>query len=1637
MDLLNGRGRADSSLILPAALLLVLLCAGGAFAVGDTLDVPLFESFEVPFLPSWFMNGQWHINLDPDTVAIIPAIKDSLISLTGTSFWPTAPVGDGYLVMSGESTGTYISPWNPGLQVFGNGGASTAPHSDTVYTPLVRLDITKLSTLTFKTWFEVEGFGFRTTDKMIVEYSNDEGLSFAPLDEMADTLSEATDPAVAYSSGGLNADGVWVEKSYGGLAPSTSLGLIQFRFIFRSGDSFRNGFRGWMIDDLSIRCDSLYPPYDLHSSSDSCGGIHLSWSDSSTAGGISYVLKRFDTVALGLDTISAGAGSAFFDSLAFPGRIYEYRVEGMTVCGSSGPSELDSGSVPVSPMNPGSVQASDSTCAHVQLSWIPVMPEGNYYGVFRNGVMIDTLPPGSFIYDDSTSVAGVKYEYNVAAIGQCDTAWSLADSGFSIDPPPSVPWSLATDDRCSDVKVTWGAPVGSFDYYTVYRESDSLGVVHPDSTREFYDAAIDSMTAYTYTVRTGNACGLSDIISTDTGSRKGLPPSAASCSATDNLCYEVVVSWVPSTAPGVVGGYVVRRDADSLGYVPVDSAAIFRDSSASTDSVHIYSVQSRSACGVSVALCTDTGIVGETPPTPYAVNATDSLCAHVLVEWDSTAGEFLEYVVIRDGDSIGTVAMGDSTYFIDSEIDSIRVSAYWVKTKSACGVSPPGISDTGKRLGLPPAPQACTATDNLCGRVTIAWSDTLVGIVDRYILTRDGVPIDTLESPPFQTTDVNADSNSAHYYEVVSWNGCGRSIGASGDSGTAMTAPGPPTLLTASQEGCGEVTLDWGPPVGGGPVEGYRITRGSPPITTDLGPAVFQYVDVPSDSEVAYTVRAFNCEESTGIVDTGRTVGAIPNPPANCSVEVLDCTTLRINWDASPTATDGYVIMRDGAVRIDSVSTGVLSVTDTPPQAGVDYDYSIFALNSCGGSAEPCSVGGRIPGPIGPPPAGSCSASTDSCNGIHLGWYSPPAGSSDIKWFKIFRLPGGTLLDSLGWSDSTWVDTAIAYGDSATYRLIAGNACYVSAGACTVHGERPPLPSEPENCSASSDRCDRVTLNWTLASSGVEEGVFQFKIYRKLSQTTEPFDLHATVLPSIGVNTWDDTEVEPLRSYFYRIAAVNKCGETAGLCTVQGSIIQPRPGPVLLSPEDDASELDLPLVFSWESVTGVSGYVLQIAEDELFAGIVIDTQVAVESLSVDEIEFDNTYYWKVMSVNECGEGSAAEVRRLDIGVAPGVELIAGSPLLHFGNEADTLFEDSAFVIRNMGKDSLDWLIDPDPDWIAFDPAAGTLPGGDSVSITAGVAAWRCGEGFSDTMTVKIDPPREGREPVTLYALLAPPPRPPGDYNWDCLASIGDAGALLEALLGLVEPAAEESLGADTNGDGRINIADLVLLGSNLAAAEIAASRSGPPVQFALTGDGSATFSVRSDEPLRALRMRAQLEGKGSITPVDPATTIVVRHEDDAVSLFWFTTEASGLPELDLVRVEGEVLAKNGPFAIRPTAIELLGSAGEVWRPVIENAPLIPADIPARLTISAVRPNPFNAYTTIDFALPAEGRVEVDIFDIRGGLVRRVLAETRAAGSHQISWNGETNGGHSAATGVYFVQVKSAGEKITRRMTLLR
>jgi len=83
------------------------------------------------------------------------------------------------------------------------------------------------------------------------------------------------------------------------------------------------------------------------------------------------------------------------------------------------------------------------------------------------------------------------------------------------------------------------------------------------------------------------------------------------------------------------------------------------------------------------------------------------------------------------------------------------------------------------------------------------------------------------------------------------------------------------------------------------------------------------------------------------------------------------------------------------------------------------------------------------------------------------------------------------------------------------------------------------------------------------------------------------------------------------------------------------------------------------------------------------------------------------------------------------------------------------------------------------------------------------------------------------------------------------------------------------------------------------------------------------------------------------------------------------------------------------------------------------------------------PNPFNPATTVSFDLAREGRVQLLIFDTRGRLVRRLLNETRDAGRHELVWDGRTDAGAPLASGVYRLQLRSAGQQDVMPMTLVR
>jgi hypothetical protein len=113
----------------------------------------------------------------------------------------------------------------------------------------------------------------------------------------------------------------------------------------------------------------------------------------------------------------------------------------------------------------------------------------------------------------------------------------------------------------------------------------------------------------------------------------------------------------------------------------------------------------------------------------------------------------------------------------------------------------------------------------------------------------------------------------------------------------------------------------------------------------------------------------------------------------------------------------------------------------------------------------------------------------------------------------------------------------------------------------------------------------------------------------------------------------------------------------------------------------------------------------------------------------------------------------------------------------------------------------------------------------------------------------------------------------------------------------------------------------------------------------------------------------------------------------------------------------------------------LGAQGEVL-----GVPGEPATPSHRRILLEVRPNPFRAATALRFVLPAAARVEVEIHDVSGRLVRRIAAGSLPPGAGEIHWDGHDRGGRPAKSGIYAVRFRvtlAGGERIEANGKVVR
>ncbi|MDY6914826.1 MAG: C25 family cysteine peptidase [Candidatus Cloacimonadota bacterium] len=94
-------------------------------------------------------------------------------------------------------------------------------------------------------------------------------------------------------------------------------------------------------------------------------------------------------------------------------------------------------------------------------------------------------------------------------------------------------------------------------------------------------------------------------------------------------------------------------------------------------------------------------------------------------------------------------------------------------------------------------------------------------------------------------------------------------------------------------------------------------------------------------------------------------------------------------------------------------------------------------------------------------------------------------------------------------------------------------------------------------------------------------------------------------------------------------------------------------------------------------------------------------------------------------------------------------------------------------------------------------------------------------------------------------------------------------------------------------------------------------------------------------------------------------------------------------------------------------------------------------LPLQTSIGNNYPNPFNPKTQIDYSINKNTVVKIQLFNIKGELVKTLINEEKPAGTHQVVWYGKDETGKEVASGVYFYKMQTEDYNKIKRMLLLK
>ena len=146
--------------------------------------------------------------------------------------------------------------------------------------------------------------------------------------------------------------------------------------------------------------------------------------------------------------------------------------------------------------------------------------------------------------------------------------------------------------------------------------------------------------------------------------------------------------------------------------------------------------------------------------------------------------------------------------------------------------------------------------------------------------------------------------------------------------------------------------------------------------------------------------------------------------------------------------------------------------------------------------------------------------------------------------------------------------------------------------------------------------------------------------------------------------------------------------------------------------------------------------------------------------------------------------------------------------------------------------------------------------------------------------------------------------------------------------------------------------------------------------------------------------------------------------------------AAGNPGSNFLHNTNGSLGQSTPIGIGAAGDDILYAG--FWKILALTWPVaVDEPAPAVDALFQNYPNPFNPSTEIRFSVEAEGLIRIELFDVGGERIRRLMSEIKAPGQHVVVWDGRNDAGQRLPSGVYLYRIEQGSFTATRKLVMIK